>query len=384
MSTTEIIGTDREVHSAVDRFTSAETWERAGVLWANHQKRPLVCCRVVSETHDVRTFSFSAQDGLPFSFEPGQFVTVSPIVNGEPLTRCYTISSPPTRPYTLSITVKRVPGGVVSNWLHDNMQPGMTLDAFGPSGIFTPTANRTRKVLYLSAGSGVTPLMAMTRAGYDLGMDRDVVFVHSARTPADIIFRNELQRMTAETARLKVLHVCESAGDESEWNGPLGRLSEAILAEHVPDYKERAVFTCGPAGYMGAVKAMLLQAGHDPALYHQESFDFGTLASEAEEAPPAPAADAGGDVQQSFTVRLARSGKTFTVCASDKLLAAAKNAGVAVASSCSQGICGTCKTMVLEGTVDMQHNGGIRQREIDRGMRLLCCSRPTSDLVLDL
>lgn len=83
----------------------------------------------------------------------------------------------------------------MSNWLHDNMKPGSQLKAYGPSGTFTPTASRASKSLYLSAGSGVTPLMSMTRASIDLGLDRDIAFVHSARTPADIVFREELQRL---------------------------------------------------------------------------------------------------------------------------------------------------------------------------------------------
>ncbi|MCA3799249.1 2Fe-2S iron-sulfur cluster-binding protein, partial [Burkholderia sp.] len=85
-----------------------------------------------------------------------------------------------------------------------------------------------------------------------------------------------------------------------------------------------------------------------------------------------------------YTVRLSKSGKTFEMNASETVLTAARKNGVALPSSCSQGICGTCKTAVLEGSVDMHHNGGIRQREIDKGLRLMCCSRPTSDLVLDL
>ncbi|MBL3931311.1 hybrid-cluster NAD(P)-dependent oxidoreductase, partial [Bacteroides thetaiotaomicron] len=87
------------------------------------------------------------------------------------------------------------PGGVMSNWLHDTMRPGGRMLAYGPSGSFTPTAAPAAKLLYLSAGSGVTPLMSMTRASIDLGLDLDIVFVHSARTPADIVFRNELQRL---------------------------------------------------------------------------------------------------------------------------------------------------------------------------------------------
>lgn len=358
-----------------------------GLLWQNHEKRALVCCRVSDETHDVKSFVFSAEDGLPFSFEPGQFITVSVEIDGQSLTRCYTISSPPTRPYTLSITVKRVPGGAVSNWLHDNMRAGSVLQAFGPSGSFTPVSHPSTKALYLSAGSGVTPLMAMARAAFDLGLDRDIVFIHSARTPRDIIFRAELSRLVAGARNFKVVHVCEGegVGDEAEWKGPTGRLSLELVQQTVPDYREREVFTCGPAGYMHAVKDMLRNGGHDPSRHHQESFDISAgsvdastkVAASSQEAASAQAA-------QTYTVRLAKSGKSFTVDASQTILSAAKMAGVAVASSCSQGICGTCKTAVLEGEVDMRHNGGIRQREIDKGMRLLCCSRPTSDLVLDL
>jgi ferredoxin-NADP reductase len=131
----------------------------------------------------------------------------------------------PTRPYLLSITVKRVPRRVMSNWLHDNMKPGSQLQAYGPSGTFTPTSSPAAKSLYLSAGSGVTPLMSMTRASVDLGLDRDIAFVHSARTPADIVFREELHRLAKLSPRLRLFFVCEGTGDEEDWAGATGRLS---------------------------------------------------------------------------------------------------------------------------------------------------------------
>ncbi|SPB16655.1 flavodoxin reductase (ferredoxin-NADPH reductase) family 1 [Caballeronia novacaledonica] len=359
-----------------DRLADVATWEHGGRLWPSGAQQTLTCCRVIDETHDVRSFEFRTEDGLPVRFEPGQFMTVSASVQGQSVERCYTISSAPTRPFLLSITVKRVPGGTVSNWLHDTMKPGSTLRAYGPSGVFTPTAAPAPKSLYLSAGSGVTPLMSMTRASIDLGLDRDIVFIHSARTPADIVFREELARLAKLSPRLRVFFVCEGIGDEANWNGPTGRLSLSLLSQWAPDYLEREVFTCGPAGYMSAVRALLREGGHDPARYHQESFDIGAgVAPEPEAAPAAP---------DTFTVRLSRSSKSFTMNASQTVLSAAKKAGVAIASSCSQGVCGTCKTRVLEGTVDMKHNGGIRDREVQKGLRLLCCSRPTSDLVLEL
>jgi glycine betaine catabolism B len=363
-----------------DRFSLASTWERADALWPSHEQRKLVCCRVTDETHDVRTFVFASEAGQPFSFEPGQFITVGAEIEGQAVSRCYTISSPPTRPYTLSITVKRTPGGVMSNWLHANMVAGKTLSAFGPAGIFTPSAGPSQKALYLSAGSGVTPLMAMTRAAFDLGQNRDVVFVHSARTPEDIIFVNELAALEQTSPAFRVIHICEARDSDGNWQGPVGRLSLDLLRERVPDYREREVFTCGPAGYMDAVRKLLLDGQHDPIRYHQESFNFAETVEVVEAAPE----QRPGEQTSTFTVRLARSGKTFTMEPSETVLAAARKAGVPLPSSCSQGICGTCKTKLLEGTVEMKHNGGIRPREIDKGLRLMCCSKPTSDLVLDL
>jgi hypothetical protein len=91
-----------------DRLTNAATWESGARQWPSSEQQTLTCCRVTDETHDVKSFEFRTQDGLPVRFEPGQFMTVSAIVQGQAVERCYTISSPPTRPYLVSITVKRV------------------------------------------------------------------------------------------------------------------------------------------------------------------------------------------------------------------------------------------------------------------------------------
>ncbi|SFT83198.1 hybrid-cluster NAD(P)-dependent oxidoreductase [Paraburkholderia aspalathi] len=366
------------VPETTDRLSNADTWESGGGLWPSSVQQTLTCCRVVDETHDVKSFEFRTSDGLPVRFEPGQFMTVSADVQGQSVERCYTISSAPTRPYLLSITVKRVPGGTMSNWLHGNMHPGSRLEAYGPAGTFTPTAAPAAKSLYLSAGSGVTPLMSMTRAGIDLGLDRDVAFVHSARTPADIVFREELQRLAKLSPRLRLFFVCEGVGEEQDWAGATGRLSLELLSKWLPDYAEREVFTCGPAPYMSAVRKLLREGGHDPARYHQESFDISAGVA------PEPAVAKSEAAQETFTIKLSRSSKSFTINASETVLVAARKNGVAIPSSCSQGMCGTCKTKVLEGSVDMKHNGGIREREVQKGFRLLCCSRPTSDLVLEL
>lgn len=365
--------------SVLQRFTDPATWGTFGAQWHSGEQKTLQCCAVRQETHDVKTFIFRCADFSALSFEPGQFITISPVIGGQTIARCYTLSSSPTRPFAFSITVKRVPGGAVSNWLHDNLKPGDNLKACGPAGSFTPVGHPATKLLYLSAGSGVTPLMSMTRAACDMAGNLDIVFVHSARTPTDIIFHGELTRMQAAMPGLRVISVCEGLDDTVQWQQPIGRLDLSLLSQHVPDYKEREIFTCGPQGYMEAVKSLLREAAFDFAHYHQESFDIAALNEE-----PLIEQAASLNQQDVFTVTLSRSGKTFSMPGHQTVLSAARKAGAIVPSSCSQGVCGTCKTALLQGTVDMHHNGGIRQREIDKGLRLLCCSKPTSDLVLDL
>ena len=135
--------------SAQALFTDPDTWSAYGTQWNSGEQKSLQCCAVHDETHDVKTFIFRCADFRAISFEPGQFITVSPVISGQSVSRCYTVSSTPTRPFVLSITVKRVPGGTVSNWLHDNLRTGDTLLASGPAGSFTPVGRPAAKLLYL-------------------------------------------------------------------------------------------------------------------------------------------------------------------------------------------------------------------------------------------
>ncbi|WP_406452473.1 hybrid-cluster NAD(P)-dependent oxidoreductase [Streptomyces sp. NBC_01622] len=336
----------------------------------------LVCRQVHPLTHDVSTFVFEYAEPRLFRHDPGQFLTLTLDIDGGPVQRCYTISSPPTRPFLLSITVKRVPGGLVSNWLHDHLGPGDTVRAHGPLGDFSTARHPARKYLFLSGGVGVTPSMSMTRTLYDLADPADVVFVHSARTPADIVFRHELDLIAATAPNIRIVHICEEDRPYAPWGGHRGRLTIETLRQIAPDFLEREVFTCGPAPYMAAVRRMLSDAGLDTDHYHEESFTFETPTGQADTSS-ATAADAG------FKIEFTRSGRTIECDADTSLLAAASRAGLSLPASCAQGMCGTCRTTLLSGSVDMQHNGGIRPREIAQNKILLCCSKPLEDVVID-
>ncbi|WP_186197090.1 hybrid-cluster NAD(P)-dependent oxidoreductase [Burkholderia gladioli] len=367
------------------RVTQPEFWRAVPERWTSDVEETLICCHVRQETHDVKSFFFRSPSGRSFAFEPGQFVTLELDIDGETINRCYTISSSPARPHTLSITVKRVPGGKVSNWLHDNLLAGAQVRVLGPAGDFTCARHPARKYLFLSAGSGITPLMSMSRAHHDLAEDRDIVFVHSARTPDDIIFSRELDLIAANQANFRTSFVCERIGTRTNWHGVTGYLSLPLLKLIAPDFMEREIFTCGPAPYMKAVRDLLDEAGFDRKQYHEESFSFETLLDEAAPEVVETLVEEGVPVPDTthYTVSFAKSHREINCGADQHVLEAARQAGVRLPSSCSQGMCGTCKVKLVSGQVEMKHNGGIRQREIDQGMVLLCCSKPLSDLVVD-
>jgi ferredoxin-NADP reductase len=367
----------RAIEPAAVRLNAATPWDA-------ESDDVLICRAVRDETHDVRTFVLSARSPQRFAHRPGQFMTFAFEIDDETVYRCYTIASAPTRPDTIEITVKRVPGGPVSNWLHDNLRPGSTVQAVGPMGDFSCFEHAASKYLFLSGGSGVTPVMSMARTFCDLAESRDIVFLHSARSPDDIIFNNELDLMAVRNQSFRFIPICERDGKERRWSGFAGRLSASMLAVAVPDFREREIFVCGPGPYMAAVKTILADAGFDMRRYHEESFDFAALSvqdhvavADAEVALEMPAQ------AQVFRVEFSKTRRVLECPENVTILDAARKAGVRLPSSCTKGMCGTCKSKVVSGTLEMKHAGGIRQREIDAGMALLCCSTPTSDLVIE-
>ncbi|TWP32637.1 hybrid-cluster NAD(P)-dependent oxidoreductase [Leekyejoonella antrihumi] len=339
----------------------------------------MVCAQVRQVTHDVKTFILRARGPRVFRYEPGQFVTLTVGINGQDISRCYTISSPPTRPNFIAITVKRQHGGVMSNWMHDHVRAGTELRVQGPLGTFTLSRYPSAKYLFLSGGSGITPLMSMTRALYDLAADTDVLFVHSARTPSDIIFRAELSGIAGVYPGLRVTHICESDSPGESWPGLRGRLDQYMLQTLAPDLQEREVFTCGPAPYMAAVRDL---AGINPLRYHEESFDFDDLPGQRADARDDQLTPGSAPVT-TYAVEFTRSARTIRCGADETILDAALDAGMHLPFSCTEGMCGTCKCTLTEGSVDMHHNGGIRPREIAQNKILPCCSMPLTDLVID-
>ena len=154
----------------------------------NASQAKLRCVAIVPEAPDVKTFHFAAADESWFLYKPGQFVTLALPVPGNPVHRTYTLSSTPTRPQRASVTVKAQKDSIGTRWLLDHFRVGDSLSAVGPAGDFTLPAS-PKKLLFVSGGSGITPMLSMTRYLHDLAADVDITFLHFARTPEDLLFQ---------------------------------------------------------------------------------------------------------------------------------------------------------------------------------------------------
>jgi ferredoxin-NADP reductase len=214
----------------------------ADLFWRRGKLR-LRCAHIVEETTDVKTFHFAAEPPKWFVYRPGQFLTLELPFDGKTVRRSYTISSSPSRPHMLTLTVKRVEGGLVSNWLHDELRVGDSVFADGPNGKFGFTGEEAGPYLFISGGSGITPVMAMSRWLHDTAPDADIRFLHFARTPKDLVFERELRMMESRMPGFRCEFVCTRAETGGGWTGPTGHASLELLRSLIPDFESRQILS---------------------------------------------------------------------------------------------------------------------------------------------
>ncbi|WP_319423558.1 FAD-binding oxidoreductase [Pleurocapsa sp. FMAR1] len=345
------------------------------------------CIQAIAETHDVKTFRFVAEPPLLFSYQPGQFVTLDLEIEGKRVMRSYSISSTPSRPHILEITVKRVsspidepdaPPGLVSNWLHDRLTVGSQIKLSGAMGKFT-VDNTAQKLLFISAGSGITPMMSMSRWICDTGANTDLVFIHSARSPRDFIFRHELESMAARYDNFKLAVTTTGSEPGRAWQGYTGRLNELMLQAIAPDWQERTVYVCGANLFMQGVKTMLETLGFPMKNYHQESFGGSigrssknktevavtkveaakviSLSSRCSEPDYTQFTETEntliiGTTHQSPVVVFTKSDKEIFCDLEDIILEVAEREGIELPFGCRMGACGACKLPLLAREVN--------------------------------
>jgi ferredoxin-NADP reductase len=332
----------------------AELWmHELDPTWSLTEIRARVV-EVVRETADVKTFILRPNRRW-HGHRAGQYTTIEVEINGVRIRRCYSISSAPADS-RLAITVKRVPGGRMSSWLHDHLGAGDVIGLGAAAGDFVLPDHEPAQLLLISGGSGITPVMSILRDLAARDAIRDLTFVHYARSRADVIFRAELDALARRHHGLRlVLQIADEGG----------RFEEADLARRVPDFAERATYLCGPPGLMARVEQLWDQAG---AALRRERFALSTVESSTD--------------SRLVQLRLARSHRAIAVTTACTLLEQLERAGERPASGCRIGICHSCKRRKHRGAVRNLVNGAISS-EPDEDIQL-CISVPCSDIELDL
>ena len=353
-------------------------------------KRTLCRLRVAKifrETVDVKTFRFVACHGgaLPFSYLPGQFLTLTLPVSAKPIRRSYTISSSPTQGYYCEISVKREDHGVGSRYLHDELKEGDTLEVQAPSGKFTFTGTEAESIVLISGGVGITPMMSITRALTDMAWPGDIYFIVACRDAEHFVFETELMRLRESNSNLHV-SVAMSQLQQSAHGYHAGRLTKERLADWVPDISSQWFHLCGPPPMMEAVKKMLAELGVRSDKVHTENFG-------SKEKPHAKAAERTLGVAESTeamsasaataTVSFAMAGKSTVLLPEETVLEAAEREHVDIDYSCRVGMCGVCKVKLLSGMVSMEVEDGLEPEDKAAGMILACQAKATEDITVE-
>lgn len=325
-------------------------------LWSSRELRGRIE-KVVPETEDAATLVIRPGWGWRYDHRPGQYVGIGVRVDGKFVWRSYSVSSAPKRSgRTIAITVRAMPEGLMSSHLVSGLDPGTIVRLALPEGDFTLPDPPPAKALFVVAGSGVTPVMAMLRTLDRRGSMPDVVMHYSSPTPERMIFREELERLHEQYDEL-TLHRRHTDAE--------GIFELTELDDLCPDWRERETYACGPAPMLDAITEHFEAAGLEERL-HLERFSL----------------DLGGDGGEGGTITFRNSNKTVDADGATTVLEAGEEAGVGMPYGCRMGICHTCTLTLVSGKVRDLRNGD----EFDQPNEQVqtCVTAAVGDCTLDI
>lgn len=320
--------------------------------------------RIVKETDDARTYVLEPHDG-PLTYRPGQFCTFRVRVDGTDLYRSYSMSSAPETDTELMTTVKRVPGGAVSNWLHDNIAEGDEVEITRPAGTFL-LREALGPVLGFAGGSGITPILSLAKSAL-ASTDRKVRLLIADRDRPSAIFPALTDELCSRfPGRLEVVRHYDDEG---------GLLTPEAVRSFVGEDGAADSYVCGPEAFMDMVESALPGPGN----IYSERFGAAAEPIKPEEAEAAAAPTAKEEVTGTVSIRL--GGKRITVPRhpGETILESARRGGMAPPFSCEAGNCATCIAKVTHGSATMRVNDALTDDEIADGYVLTCQAVPDSE-----
>lgn len=322
---------------------------------------------IVRETGDTRSFVLDVPGDLAdtFRYRPGQFCTFRVRVDGQELFRSYSMSSAPETDADLTVTVKRVPSGAVSNWFNDHVAADDVLEVAKPTGVFRVREGE-QPVVAFCGGSGVTPVLSIAKSVL-AGTRRPVRVLYANRDRQSVIFDDELVRMRERYPdRLDVRYHYDSDDGFPE----AGAITEFASGSLGADF-----YLCGPTPFMDLVETSLLELGIDHGRILIER--FGDAAPrDLPQAADSDAAGSGAEVPEAVTVILNGVKTTVTYQAGDTVLETARRGGLQPPSSCEAGNCATCMAVVRAGSATMWENNALTPDEVEEGWILTCQALP--------
>jgi stearoyl-CoA 9-desaturase NADPH oxidoreductase len=335
--------------------------EQIRPTWVRRECRAQVI-GVRHETADSVTLTLRANRTWQ-GFRAGQFVRVAVEIDGVRRTRCYSPASVAGTGREIELTVKSHPDGLVSNFLIERARRGMVLALDQADGDFHLPDERPERVLLISGGSGITPVMSMLRTLCAEDHRGPIAFLHFAPDPERAIYRDELERIATAHPNVRLIRSYTQAPGAGETDG---HFDPALLRRHAPGYARAETFACGPPALLDRVRETWAANGLEPRL-HVESFVPPTFA------PPSGVAE--GSIHfSSSDLRLDNTGAS--------LLEQAEGVGLSPETGCRRGICHTCTCRKSAGVVRNLVTGEVSSAE-DEEIQI-CVSAPVGDVVIDL
>ena len=345
---------------------------------AKEHYHSLTVKEVVRETADAITIVFE-QPEPPIEYKAGQFLTLLADINGKSVRRAYSLSSSPFIDKDLAVTVKRVQGGVMSNYLNDTIKAGEEMEVMEPMGQFTTEfkADNKRHIVMFGGGSGITPLMSHAKSTMVQEPHSIVSLIYANRDINSIIFKDALQDLeTKYEGRFRVIHILDNA--PLEWQGPSGLLNHEMLndlLERIPNWgiDKTTYIMCGPEGMMNNVETLLAQQNIPADRIFKESFVAGTINKET---------GAATDTEiKTQTVTIIYEDEEYQVVVDPKthILDAALDMDIGLPYSCQSGLCTACRGKCVSGKVKMDEEEGLSKAEKEAGYVLPCVSHPLTD-----
>jgi len=339
------------------------------------------------ETRDAIVVTFDVPPSLAdqFHYAPGQHLTLRTEIAGEDVRRSYSICSG-AQDRELRIAIKRVHGGLFSNWANDFLKPGVSVEMMPPSGHFNVALDPAGRRSYaaFAAGSGITPILSLVKTTLAAESGSRFTLVYGNRSSSSVMFREEIADLKDEYGeRLTLVHVLSREQQDVElFNGRIDRARcDALLTQWIDPRRIDVAFICGPMDMMEDVSASLQAHGVPKTAIKMELF-----ATSLPKGPrPVHAHAVEGTHDCEVTVIQDGRVRQFTMDKNrETLLDAGLAQGFELPYSCKGGVCSTCRCKVIDGEVDMDTNFALEDYEIARGFRLSCQSYPVTDkLVID-